>query len=128
MRVSFFCYLCGMATYRKIPADCETINAKLVEGLNNARNFFRRVVETGTSNISTIRVCSFNIEKIHTEIRWDWQYDKLFMVMGLVDEGNSGEIPIEGFATKAIKKATEEVLEIAKDWNRTEIECSVLGD
>ena len=117
-----------MSNYHTIPADYETINAKLAEGLNNARNFFRKVVETGTSKISTIRVCSFNIEKIHTEIRWDWQHDRLFMVMGIVDDANKGEIPIEGFATKSVAKATEEVLEIARDWKKEEIECSVLWD
>lgn len=117
-----------MPNYHKIPADYETINAKLAEGLNNARNFFRTVISTGTSDISTIRVCSFNIEKIHAEIRWNWQYDRLFMVMGLVDEGNKGEIPIEGFATPAVRKAAEEVLEIARDWKQNEIECSVLGE
>lgn len=117
-----------MPNYHTIKADFETINAKLVEGLNNARNFFRTVISTGTSDISTIRVCSFNIEKIHTEIRWDWQRDRLIMVVGLVDESNMGEIPIEGFATSATKKAAEEVMEITRDWKKEEIECSVLGD
>lgn len=117
-----------MSNYHTIKADFETVNAKLVEGLNNARNFFRKAIDSGAGRISTIRVCSFNIEKIHTEIRWDWQYDKLFMVMGIVDDTNKGEIPIEGFATSAVKKAAEEVLEIAMDWKKEEIECSVLGE
>ena len=116
-----------MATYHKIKAEFDSVHSKLVEGLNNARNFFRKAIDSGAGRISTIRVCSFNIDKIHTEIRWDWQYDRLFMVMGL-DEVNKGEIPIDGFATSATKKAAEEVMEIAMDWEKEEIECSVLGE
>lgn len=125
--VEFFSYICGMATYHIIKADFDSVHSKLVEGLNNARIFFRKAIDSGAGRISTIRVCSFNVEKIHTEVRWDWQYDRLFMVMGL-DEVNKGEIPIDGFATSATKKAAEEVLEIAMDWKKEEIECSVLGE
>ena len=117
-----------MPNYHTIKADFDSVHSKLLEGLNNARNFFRKAIDSGAGRISTIRVCSFNIEKIHTEIRWNWQYDKLFMVMGIVDDANKGEIPIEGFATSAVKKAAEEVLEIARDWKKEEIECSVLGE
>ena len=104
-----------MHQYRKMKATEESVMAKIQQGLELARAL-------QTPDMSDIRCCSFKIEGIHIEVRWDWQNDKLFLLLGTL-ERHHGKITTDGLAD-----AARMVMEIATDFNRTYIYYCALGD
>lgn len=109
-----------MHQYRKMKATEESVRAKIQQGLELARKFLDEARKT-TDDISDIRCCSFGFELIHIEVRWDWQDDKLFLLLGTL-ERHHGKITTEGLAD-----AARMVMEIATDFNRTYIYYCALG-
>ena len=95
------------------------------EGLRLARQSLEPL-RRAIGDISSIRVCSFNVPGLHMEIRWDWERDGLDFLIG-PPGWNSRIWKIEKPAGEAVSRASEVVLSFCESTHAGYVEINVLG-
>ena len=117
-----------MHRYTEIEKSFEAVKDGIEAGLGQAKLTLQVLNAVGLTDISNIRVCSFNFDRsLHIEVRWDWEKDKLALCFGYGGKIKDAFL-FKGDLGEAVRKLSDVVLSVCRELKTRRLMACVLGD